>query len=65
MDKEDDYYPVIYLHTFLPDSYWYVRLWEGIKYILGHKCKYGHFNETLINKKEAIKLKNLLEEFIK
>ena len=63
LDKDDDY-PCIYLHTFLPDQYWYHRLREGVKYIFGYKSKYGHFSETLINKEEEIKLKKLIEEFI-
>lgn len=64
MDKDDEY-PCIYLHTFLSDQYWYHRVRDGIKYIFGYKCKYGHFSETVISEEEATKLKNLLEEFLK
>jgi hypothetical protein len=38
------------------------RAWKGLKYIFGYKCRYGHFDEIILNKtaqKEIIEyLKN-------
>lgn len=32
------------------------RLWVAIKYLFGYKCKYGHWDCTNINKKQANRL---------
>jgi hypothetical protein len=44
-----------------PDSF-FKRIWNAIKYIFGYKCKYGHFDEFILNPKDAEKLINLLQK---
>jgi hypothetical protein len=40
------------------------RLWHGLRYAFGYKSRYGAFDEVLLNKDDAQKLKKFLEEFI-
>jgi len=37
--------------VFLGNEYmpWWKRLWIGIKYIFGYKCRYGHFDCFLLS----------------
>ena len=55
----------IYVSTFL-NIYdpWYKRAWTALKYAFGYNCKYGHFNCTIMEEKEAIKLKNMIDALI-
>jgi hypothetical protein len=54
----------LYLSTFLnPEYRWYKRVWVAIKYIFGYKCKYGHFDETIIDPKDRDKFYNLAKKF--
>ena len=62
LDK-DESYPCIYLHYFLTKEVWYTRIWLGIKYIFGYKCKYGHFGETILVQKQVDQIKELIEEW--
>lgn len=43
-----------------PDSFWN-RLVNGIKYIFGHRSKYGDFDEFIFNKKDADKLQRVVD----
>ncbi len=38
-----------YLHIFLSERRFFKRLLYGIKYIFGYKCKYGHWDEIILN----------------
>ena len=53
----------IYVHYFLEQR---KNIWErikiAVKYIFGYKCKYGHFGETVLSKKEIERLKTFLEK---
>jgi hypothetical protein len=50
---EPDVYMSIHL---IPESNIFKRIWNGIKYIFGYKCKYGHFDEVIISTKDIPKL---------
>lgn len=54
----------VFVHTFLSLQPWYKRIWHGIKYIFGYKSKYGHFDETTLEYKKVIKLRDFLTDFI-
>jgi hypothetical protein len=41
------------------------RAWHGIRYIFGYKCKYGAFDNVLLNKKSVEKLRDLCTEHLK
>lgn len=60
LDKEDG---EILVHSFLADHGFWKRLWMGLKYICGYKCKYGHFGEWIMRKEDADKLTEMLERF--
>jgi len=53
----------IYADVFLEDVSFFKRLWRGIRYIFGHKCKYGHFGCWCMNVNETNKLRALLDRF--
>lgn len=58
-DKNEDYrsvYCMIHLNK-LP---FFKRLYNGIKYIFGYKCKYGDFEEFIIDKNNVCKLKEII-----
>jgi hypothetical protein len=38
------------------------RLWYGIKYVFGHKSRYGPFSEFVMNKKNATELITFIEQ---
>lgn len=39
------------------------RLWLAIKYVLGWKCKYGHWDSTMIKPEDADRLISLAQAF--
>lgn len=53
---EGDVYMTIHL---IPDSF-LKRLINGIKYIFGHRSKYGDFDEFIFNRKDADKLQKVV-----
>jgi len=62
LDKEEkEIYTSVYLQTY---GAWYRRVWLGIKYIFGYKCKYGSFDVFLLQEEDAKRLIKLLEEII-
>jgi len=52
----------IYLNIFLDNEPWYKRILIGLKYIFGYKSKYGHFGEWIFYRKDAQRLKKLIEK---
>ena len=51
----------VYLEVLLkPLSFWQ-RLKNGIKYIFGHRCIYGDFNEVILRKEDVHKLERVVE----
>lgn len=58
IDEEDGH---IYTSVFLNDwERWYKRLWKAIKYLFGYKCKYGHFDCTMLRPEDYDRIRNLL-----
>lgn len=62
MDRGD--HDELYMTTFLATRPFFWRVKNAIKYIFGYKCLYGHFDETIIDVKEAKKLVEFFNEFI-
>lgn len=56
-EEEKIVYCTIHLVTL---SFW-KRLIHGIKYIFGYKCKYGNFEEFILDNKHIDKLKELVK----
>lgn len=40
------------------------RLWAGLRYIFGYKCKYGHWETTSVKYSSAVRLRELLDKYI-
>ena len=57
-DEEDG---VVYCHIHLSNRPWWKRLYYGIKFIFGYKCKYGHWDEFLFNPNDVDKLKEIVD----
>ena len=47
---------LVYASIHLVNLSFFERLWLGVKYILGYKCKYGNFEEFIWRKEDAEKL---------
>lgn len=45
-------------------SYYPGRWLRGLRYILGYQCKYGHWESTIIAYKDAIRLREILDNMI-
>jgi hypothetical protein len=63
IDK-DPRFSSIYLGTQLAPLPFFARVKTAIKYIFGYECKYGHWEETIIDLDTAKELKSALEDFI-
>lgn len=60
---KDEDYKEVYLSIFLDNGHWWERMWLGLKYIFGYKCKYGHFNCWTLNENDVAKLGKMIEDF--
>lgn len=61
LDKDDgEIFTSVYLNQWLP---WYKRVWRALRYVFGYRCKYGHWDCTIINREGARKLRAILDEF--
>lgn len=56
-DSDGEVYMEIHL---APITFW-KRLKHGIKYIFGHRCIYGDFDEVILRKEDAHKLERIIE----
>lgn len=50
-------------HLITYKGFW-ARLWHGLKYVFGHRSRYGAWDSVIIHQSDAIKLKELLGQFI-
>lgn len=58
-DPEDD---EVYITTFLSQyRSFFKRVGVAVKYVLGYKCKYGHWDCTMLSKDEALRLKDWID----
>lgn len=42
----------------------YKRLWRAIKYVCGYRSRYGDFDELIIDRESAVKLRNYFDKAI-
>lgn len=62
-DDKDD--PCVYVSVFLANDSWHRRLWTAIKYALGYKCRYGHFDEFILRPEDCDRLSAVLDRLKK
>ena len=43
----------IAVSVFLAELPWHKRLFVALKYAMGYKCRYGHFEEFLLDKEDC------------
>ena len=54
----------IYTSIFLNNYHkWYERVWSGLKYIFGYKCKYGHWDCWIMRNEDLNKMKAMIKKF--
>jgi hypothetical protein len=58
--SEDDGYPMVYSHVHLNKRPFFERLKYAIKYIFGYKCRYGAFDEFILNRDDAERLQSVV-----
>jgi hypothetical protein len=58
-DSEDD--DLMYVAVQLHRHPWWRRLWVGIRYILGYRSVYGHWDCTSLGELEVAKLQAFLK----
>lgn len=59
IDFEND--PAVYISVLLTPVGFFKRLINGIKYIFGHRSKYGDFQEIIINPDDADRLQDVVD----
>lgn len=57
--EENNGHPMVFVHIHLNKQSFWKRLVYGIKYIFGRQCKYGAFEEIILNPKDAPKFKKI------
>lgn len=45
----------------VPDSFW-KRIIHGIKYIFGHRCRFGDFDEFIFKKEDVDRLQKIISQ---
>jgi len=63
-EEEDRSQNEVYISYHLDTQGFFRRLWRGIKYIFGYKCRYGEFGDTIIYKNQASQLRDFLDKYI-
>ena len=65
LDLDDPAYPVVYItHHLCPYGFW-GRLVAAVKYLFGYRCKFGDFDESIIqNVETARKLRDVMDRLI-
>lgn len=55
--RDEDF---IYMTFFLDCAPWHRRLWNAVRYVMGYKCRYGHFDEVVLGRDEVARLLEIL-----
>jgi hypothetical protein len=61
---EDDWEPQIYFTVHLTKKNLWKRLESGIRYIFGHQCVYGDWDEIILQKEQAAELRDSLNLYL-
>jgi len=57
-EEERELYLDVHLNPY--HNFWQ-RIWRGLKYIFGYRCKYGHWDCFIFNEKDADKLQAMAD----
>lgn len=61
-NDDNEVYASVHLVTWR--SFW-KRLWHGLKYAFGYKCRYGSFDEVILRKEDADNLQKVVDHLQK
>lgn len=56
--------PFVVITNHLTQFGLFKRIWVAIKYVFGHRCRYGDFEETIIDVEKVKQLRDFLDRFI-
>lgn len=51
----------VYVTIFLRPLSWWRRVVHGIKYIFGHRCRYGDFDEMILRPSDVSKFEKVVD----
>jgi len=57
--EENELYTTIYLNQY---NSFFKRVWIAIKYILGYKCKFGHWDCWILKLEDTKRMINMLQK---
>ena len=61
-DDPDDWHLMVSIH--LVHRGFFRRLWKAIRYTLGYRCRYGEWDELLLNRRDAEEIVTLLQSYV-
>jgi len=65
-DIKNGWKPEFYTSVFLAEhSDIFKRIWTAIKYIFGYKCRYGHWENFIMNEKDIDRMLTVLQNYKK
>lgn len=63
--ESDPNWPEVFVDVRLDHNYsFFKRLWAGIKYIFGHKSRYGQFDEVILDNEQVKQLRDFCNEWL-
>jgi len=65
-EGEENWPPELYAEFLLTTHYSFIkRIWIGLKYVFGYGQKHGHFDCWVLNTTDTMKLRELIDTYIK
>jgi phage-related protein len=61
-DPDEEYYNLFINVHLITYKNVFKRIWVSLKYIFGYKCRYGHWDEFILNKKDADRFIEILKK---
>lgn len=61
---DDPELPFMGFYVFLDSPGFFKRIWKAIKYVFGYKCRYGHWDEILLDNIQVQKMRKATQEFL-
>jgi hypothetical protein len=59
---DDEEFPAIYGYVFLGEKTLGRRIADAVRHVLGYKCRYGHFDEFILDPKDCDRMIGLLKK---
>jgi hypothetical protein len=59
--KDDELYTSVYLSQY---RNFFQRVWTAVRYVFGHRSRYGHWDCFILQREDAERLRGLLDQLI-